>query len=195
MFLNTPLVKKLFKRAFNTTGLTVARRLEGLIYIAGAKWQIEMDYESMPFKQKAALIELLGELPEAGSAVTADKEMQQQVFIGGIPLLRSDYMLAKTGVKKTPVVIERPYADYQLLREQERKTFVAVNREFLQMIDIREIDFVNEGMPCGPCIATGENMLYWHSELGTLCIETEGLDRKMLDITKALSDVEMEESE
>lgn len=193
MFLNTPIVKKLFKRAFNTTGLTVARKNEELIYIAGSKWQIEMDYESMPFKQKAALIELLGELPEVGFAVTADKEGQQSTFIDGIPSLRDGYMSAKVGVKKTQIVINRTYADYQLLQKQEDKSFVAVSREFLQMIDIREIDLVNEGMPCGPCMTERENVLYWHNEAGTLCIELENLDRKMLSIAEALLDIEMEE--
>ncbi len=193
MFLNTPLVKKLFKRAFNSTGLEVARPEEETIYIGGSQWRIEMNYDLMPFKQKAALIELLGDIPAAGSAVTADKEGVQYTYIGSIPSLRNGYMAAKTGVKKTPVVIVRPYADYQLLREQEQQSFMAVKREFLQLIDSREIDFVNEGMPCGPCTRIGTGELYWHSELGTLCVDMEAMDNGMRDVARVLQDLEMEE--
>ena len=149
MFLNTPAVKKLFKKAFNGMGLVVTRPNEELIYIAGSGWQIEMDYETMPFKQKAQLIELLGELPEVGNRISATKKEQQYEFCTG-ELLLDDYMDAKILVLKAPIVIARSYMDYQLLQEQERDKFLAVNRELISIIDVREIDFENEGMPSGP---------------------------------------------
>lgn len=188
MFLNTPTVKKLFKRAFNTTGLVVGRPDEELIYIAGSGWQIEMDYEKMPFKQKAQLIELIGNIPEVGQVLEANKDEQQFKFITDISL-RKRYMLAKVPVHTSPVVIARSYIDYQLLQEQERNTFLAVNREFISAIDIREIDFENEGMPSGPCMCSNGSELFWHNAAGTFCINVEKMDGETLSIVELLGNL------
>ena len=190
MFLNTPTVKKLFKRAFNSTGLVVSRPNEELIYIAGSGWQIEMDYETMPFKQKAQLIELLGEIPDVGQRIVAHKNDQQYEFDTG-SVLKTAYMAAKIAVYQAPVVIARPYLDYQLFQEQETKEFLAVNRELVSLIDIREIDFENEGMPSGPCMIQNGNGLYWHNASGTLCIQLEELDEEALKIVNLLQNIEI----
>lgn len=194
MFLNTPTAKKLFKRAFNSTGLVVSRPDFETIYIAGSKWQIEMEYETMPLKQKAQLIELLGDIPDAGKRILATKNEQQMEFEVG-ERLREYYMRAKTQVYQAPVVIARPYFDYQLFQEQDEKSFVAVDRELMSLIDIREIDFENEGMPSGPCMIPNGHCLFWHNGAGTLCISLEEIDKEALEIIDLLKNVEIRREE
>lgn len=194
MFLNTPTAKKLFKRAFNSTCLIVSRPDFETIYIAGSKWQIEMEYETMPLKQKAQLIELLGDIPDVGKRILATKNEQQMEFEVG-ERLREYYMRAKTQVYQAPVVIARPYFDYQLFQEQDEKSFVAVDRELMSLIDIREIDFENEGMPSGPCMIPNGNCLFWHNGAGTLCISLEEIDKEALEIIDLLKNVEIRREE
>lgn len=194
MFLNTPMVKKLFKRAFNTTGLVISRPDEELICIEGSKWEIEMDYECMPLKQKAALIELIGEIPAVGKCLVATKKDQQFKLLTK-DSLRDCYMCAKVLVQKVPIAIERPYFEYQLFQEQESKEFLAVDRELVSMIDIREIDFENEGMPCGPCREFEGNHLYWHNGAGTLALELEEMDKEALRITNMLDGLQVKKEE
>ena len=194
MFLNTPTAKKLFKRAFNSTGLVVSRPDFETIYIAGSKWQIEMEYETMPLKQKAQLIELLGDIPDVGKRILATKNEQQMEFEVG-ERLREYYMRAKTQVYQAPVVIARPYFDYQLFQEQDEKSFVAVDRELMSLIDIREIDFENEGMPSGPCMIPNGSCLFWHNGAGTLCISLEEIDKEALEIIDLLKNVEIRREE
>lgn len=190
MFLNTPTAKKLFKRAFNSTGLIVSRPDFETIYIAGSKWQIEMEYETMPLKQKAQLIELLGDIPDVGKRVSATKNEQQMEFEAG-ERLREYYMRAKTLVYQAPVVIARPYFDYQLFQEQDEKSFVAVDRELMSLIDIREIDFENEGTPSGPCMIPNGSCLFWHNGAGTLCLSLEEMDEEALKIVDLLQHMEI----
>lgn len=190
MFLNTPTVKKFFKRAFNSTGLVVARPNEDLIYIAGSRWRIEMDYSLMPLKQKAQLIELIGDIPEVGKELSATKD-GKQMNPAFDSLLADYYMDAKVMVYQVPIAIERPYFDYQLFQEQNTKEFLAVDRELMSLIDNREIDFENEGMPCGPCIAPYGNHLYWHNAAGTLCIELEKMDKEALKVVEMLQGIEI----
>ena len=81
-------------------------------------------------------------------------------------------MNAKTLLDVTPVVIDQKYAMFKLLQYREEKDFTLINTEMLDLIDIREIDTDKEGMPSGPCSESSywRNPVYWHSELGTLCL-------------------------
>ena len=194
MFLNTPMAKKLFKKAFNSAGLIVSRPNEEMIYIAGSGWQIEMDYETMPLKQKAQLIELIGDIPEVGKRIVATKNDQQFEFETGVSLRRF-YMAAKTLVHQAPIVIARPYFDYQLFQEQETFAFLATSRELVTLIDVREIDFENKGMPSGPCMLSGGNELYWHNTAGTLCLDLVDMDSEALEIVDFLKNVRIEKGE
>ena len=194
MFLNTPMVKKLFKKAFNTTGLTVSRPNEEMIYIAGSGWQIEMEYETMPLKQKAQLIELIGDITEVGKRILAAKQDQQFQFETGVSLRRF-YMAAKTIVHQAPIVIARPYFDYQLFQEQDTFKFLATSRELVSLIDVREIDFENEGMPSGPCMLPDGNELYWHNSAGTLCIDLVDMDSEALEIVGSLENMRIQRGE
>lgn len=52
MFINVSVAKKLFKRAYSS-GLRVGRYRD-FLYIGGPSWEMEMKYEEVPYKIKAA---------------------------------------------------------------------------------------------------------------------------------------------
>lgn len=191
MFLNTSVAKKMFKRAFNSTGLVVARPNIDTIYIAGSGYEIEMDYENMPFKLKAAVIELIGEIPQVGKQIAATKKSQKTENCILPFSVYDEYLKAKDFMVQCPVVIARPYFEYQLFQNSDMKIFVGTNRELLSMIDIREVDFENEGMPSGPCMIRGGVHLYWHNVAGTLKIALEEFDNDAKTIVSMLHDLEV----
>lgn len=178
MFLNTPTVKKLFKKAFNSYGLVVRRPSENVLYIEGSGWEIETIYEYMPYKWKAAIIELAGEIPEPGKGYVATKEnVQYELELTHNSLYRR-YMAAKDGLTKIPVVITKPYYECCLFQDDDTKELFATDRVLGELLDIREISINDEGMPCGPCKATGGTCIYWHNEYGTYAAEIVELSER-----------------
>lgn len=193
MFINVSVAKKLFKRAY-TTGLKVGRYRD-FLYIGGPAWEMEMRYEEAPYKIKAAIVELCGRLPEKEEQFTATKE-GLQMEVTNYETVEDRYMNAKTLLDVTPVVIDQKYAMFKLLQYREEKDFTLINTEMLDLIDIREIDTDKEGMPSGPCSESSywRNPVYWHSELGTLCLCPAYSDR-VIDkrILEALQEVDFGE--
>lgn len=79
MFINEGALKKQIKKAYKTGWLTVADKF-GMLYIAGLTWAMIVDKEAVTNKTKAALIELIGEIPTGGDAYKYSETEAQQVF-------------------------------------------------------------------------------------------------------------------
>lgn len=193
MFLSTPNCKKAFKTAFNGFGLIVARK-DDYLYIAGSAWEIQLDYEHIPNKIKAAIIELCGYIPEAGSAFRANKvtdknssSTEQITMIEVIPDLNEKYQSAKDILTATSVLIDKKYDVYKLF-QCDNGDFEAMNMTLFNLIDTREIDFDNEGMPAGPCMLGNE--IFYHTGLCILGVYTNRLetesDMKIKDSLKGI---------
>lgn len=192
MFLSTPTAKKLFKKAFSSSGLTVAR-YGGMLYIAGRGWETEMVYETVPYKLKASVVELCGRLPEKDERFLATKEGLQAEMNGG-ETLRSQYMRARMLLDETPVIIDKKYHMFKLFQHRDTGDFTLVDMERLALIDIREVDMKNgEGIPSGPCCEHNhwDSSVFWHSECGTLCLHpSEGETEQDDEILDALQGID-----
>lgn len=76
MFIKTAGFKRMIKDAYSGGGLKVINN--GDTYtIAGSYWVIEIYCDRLPKKEKAAIIELTGELPERGEGFEATKAGNQ----------------------------------------------------------------------------------------------------------------------
>lgn len=196
MFINTTVAKKLFKKAYSKARLQVAR-YEDQLYISGGTWEMEMKYSEAPYKIKAAIVELCGRLPDMEEKFTASKE-GLQIELPDVETVRDRYMKATTLLDMTPVVLDYVYTNYKLLQYRETKEFTMINKDLLDLIDIREIDTSREGMPSGPCSTSilWKTPVYWHSELGTLCLYPMYSDKEINQkITEALQTVNFEEGQ
>lgn len=65
MIFNKSVFKKLLKEAYKSSGLLVANK-NGRIVLSGSWWVMTMAQEVFTKEGKAALVELTGQLPEAG---------------------------------------------------------------------------------------------------------------------------------
>lgn len=76
MFINEKVLNKLMKEAYKT-GLVVAAREDGWIYIAGRYWEVEMSRRLIPKEILGNIISLIGELPDPGERYLATSEGNQ----------------------------------------------------------------------------------------------------------------------
>lgn len=78
MFVKMSILKRLMKEAYKS-GLTLANSGERIL-IAGWYWEMDIRKEEMPKELLAAIIELAGELPDAGERYICDKGGNQKEF-------------------------------------------------------------------------------------------------------------------
>lgn len=196
MFLRIATAKKLFKEAFGSSRLAV-RRYAGYLYISGSAWEMEMVFDTAPYKIKAAIVELCGRLPEEDEGFVAAKEgiqdIQERKELINEETLLARYMRAKCVLTETPLVFDHKHCMYKLLQYQENRTFTLINAGLLALLDNREVDMEHgEGIPCGPCSehASWMSSVYWHNECGTLCLLPSTLqkvqDRNILDVLRVI---------
>ena len=76
MFINEKVLNKLMKEAYKT-GLVVAAREDGWLYIAGRYWEVEMKRRLIPKEILGNIISLIGELPDPGERYLATSEGNQ----------------------------------------------------------------------------------------------------------------------
>lgn len=82
MIFKTSVLKKMMKTAYNGNGLYACNQ-KGRIILAGGWWCLSVEEGVFPKKAKAALVELLGELPAAGESfrcTSAGNQMEMPLF-------------------------------------------------------------------------------------------------------------------
>lgn len=158
MFFKLNILKKLFKDAYKSAGLTIGHTAadegkEGY-YMSSGWWVMWFDVKNIPKEVKAAAIELSGELPQAGEVFRTEKGMGNQyeirqerlydlpaVFETSHCRFRVTGMLMKKGEKLLRVV------------QEEGKTYKVVTMpdSIISMIDRTMVDSDRgEKMPAGP---------------------------------------------
>lgn len=167
MFINTTAFKRLIKGAYNTIGLTVGATKEEYFF-EGGTWVIRVDKEFLPNKEKAAVIELVAEMPSPGEVFKAVKKCENQYLINDNPAWDIETKF-KEGTLKfniTKAVYEVNDQIIRVLQYEKDNTCVAINEVFIGLIDTKAMDLANETMLIGP-IANGEFM-YWGNNIMTM---------------------------
>ena len=149
MFVNSGKLKKIMKEAWRTSGLYVGRDGD-LVSIRGPYWQIDVHKALLKKADLAAVVELAGELPQPGSAVTARKGMENEETGYVASMLQA--LFSKE--KMTRFFITR--ASYRcgsaarVLQQPTTKKCVLLNEDILELVDKYCIDKNREGYPEGP---------------------------------------------
>lgn len=170
MFLKTAGFKRLIKEAYKGTGLRIGNT-ERTLYLSGSYWIIEIMRGKIPKEKLAAIIELIGEIPEPGCAFEVTKD-GQQYDLGWNDLYHAidnarncDY-----GLEVTKVIIEqRNGTETRILQNKETRTIYQINEKFIEMIDNGAIDPRSghteaDGPVCGrlPGVFWSNNVMAMH---------------------------------
>lgn len=131
MIFNKSVFKKLLKEAYKSSGLLVANK-NGRIVLSGSWWVMTMAQEVFTKEGKAALVELTGQLPEAGECFRCTSAGNQIE----IPPDYIDIDEAASGeaFKKTIMTMDGPLGG--ILRIYQRKNdIVCINEVVEQLLD------------------------------------------------------------
>ena len=141
MFLTTSGFKRLLKRAYSGAGLSIGNTGAG-IYLSGGYWTIFVKKGEIPRKKLAAIIELVGELPEAGTGYRITKGNQQyELTWNELYNALENAGSCKEELETTKIIIESGKGTLQrVIQHPVNGCTWIVNEEFIQMIDNKEVD-------------------------------------------------------
>lgn len=192
MFLKITGLKKLFKKAYNTVGLTVGRDAAGY-YVFGGYWGAWIDAEFLTKETKAAIIELCGDLPEIGKLFRARKDEAPQYEIEQRELFDLPNIFAQCkDAYKVTCLLERQGSDLvRFLQDQTSGRVRAVDEQFIDLISRRAIDEEKgELEPDGPVTFAGSEAFYWGNDVCYLAVyerEAEEKEEKMWEQLSAIA--------
>lgn len=170
MFVSATNFKKLIKKSWAAEGLTIGAT-ENEIFLAGGSWVIRVFKREIPNKIKAAIVELIGELPAAGEVFTCYKKeaTQYEVAENEYWNIRERFESAQVPLNITRVQYSGG-KDMRVLQHQDTQICVLINDFFLDVIDYGATE-ENECIPIGPRTHSEmEGLIYWQNEIMTMAV-------------------------
>ena len=184
MFLKTGELKKIMKSSLKRHGLIVGNTdSHYLVYSDCWGVYVELDYASNKFK--AAIMELVGDLPEPGECfeytLDVDKEIQKQTYFG-YPDPYEEWKAAKDFATAAPLYFSARPHEYMVYQKNSDKDFLTVDRALTQAaISPSELDTTTEHMPDRPSVLGG-HILYYKNESTIYWVHSENPGRKALEV-------------
>lgn len=191
MFFKLSKFKALLKAAYRGAGLTVINQGDKLVITSGW-WCIWARKDAMQKEEKAALIELIGDLPETGEGFTALHDHENQYEI----VERDDWnedayrYEEKEELDPLPALIETSRKVVRVLSGEERS--IAIDEDLIELIDKQSVIPNKETEVEGPFLCR-ENDVLWLNNTCTLlvCRVNMGEENdKVASIFKALDKIE-----
>lgn len=163
MFLNITEFKKILKNAYKGSGLTVGILNGNLVLTNSTRtWGVQVDGDYVPNKLKAALVELIGDLPEEGEVLSYTQDgAQTEMDLGEFDFYYM-WMQAKDYAANTPFILKTGYDEYALMQIHSTMEMEPIYRGFLDIISAKELDHSMEEMPGRPSYRNG--VLYWKND-------------------------------
>lgn len=156
MFLKTAGFKKIIKEAYKGVGLKIGNTGSG-IYLSGGYWVIWVRKGHIPKEKLAAIIELIGELPEAGIAFSVTSDGQQyELQWNDLYSAMENATNCDCEMDITKIMIENKHGTVtRVLQRPGIGAICMINEKFISMIDNGAVDDRNghtqaEGPLCGP---------------------------------------------
>ena len=196
MMIRLSTFKRLIKQAWKKERLIVGADNEEY-FIECGYFVIRINKQYMPKGHKAALIELTGDLPEAGEVFKAgkDKDPEQVTEFKDIWLLK-DIDIAVRDVWETNVYVSHKGTMLRMLQSGDKNMFITA--DFVNMID-RDVDRDVETEVEGPyLVETGDSrrfarVYYKNNICKYMALTRMGtLSREEEDILNTLSVLELE---
>lgn len=163
MFLNITEFKKFLKSAYKGSGLIVGSIDEHLVLMnASGTWGVQITDGFIPNKLKAAMVELIGDLPEEGEVANYQPEgIQNEMDLSRFNFYEK-WKQARDYAAQTPFILRYAHAEYILMQIHSTMELCPINRTFTDLISIKDLDHAVESMPGRPCYLDGT--LYWKND-------------------------------
>ena len=164
MFLKSSIFKRLLKEAYSGPGLRLHNDGEGM-YIGGSYWGAWVKNGRIAKKELGAIIELTGELPEAGKGFLATKGGNQYEIWESI---MRDVMGNATKYKRMPDVTKMLIRTKQgtlarVLQDRSTGEIMLLDEIFISLIDEKAVE-QQESFPTGPLAGDVEGV-YWVNDI------------------------------
>lgn len=170
MFFKKTVLKRMLKSAYTGAGLTVGHtpetdEEEEGYYLSSGWWVLWFKAGMFPKEAKAAVIELCGELPAVGEVFKAEKDFGNQYEIEQKEIfnLPEAFKRCTIDYRVTNIMQQQGKTLIRILQAEEGRNVCAVSEVFLDLIDLKSIDYENgETEPFGPCAISPEApFVYW----------------------------------
>lgn len=184
MFLKTGEMKKIMKSSLKKHGLIVGN-IKGRYLVYSDCWGAAVEHKYASNKFKAAIMELIGDLPEEGECyeytIDADKDLQQQFYVG-YPDPYVNWMMAKDYAVAAPMYLHAWPHEYMVYQRKSDLEFITPKRSLTEaVISASELDTATEHMPDRPSILDG-TILYYKNESTIYWVHTESPGRKAREV-------------
>ena len=173
MFFKKTVLKRMLKSAYTGAGLTVGHtpetdEEEEGYYLSSGWWVLWFNAGMFPKEAKAAVIELCGELPAVGEVFKAEKDFGNQYEIEQKEIfnLPEAFKRCTIDYRVTYIMQQQGKTLIRILQAEEGRNVCAVSEVFLDLIDLKSIDYENgETEPIGPCAISPEApFVYWGND-------------------------------
>lgn len=141
MFIDYTILKKLMKIAYKEDGLTVTNGLN--VIIMSYNWGISVNRDYLTKEAKGPLIEIIGDLPEVGTAVTYHKDGdKQQTQLENIGIIQAYAEQDETGYIYKPLQVNILWNknEYVVFEKNEDTDKVVANSIYLKLVNLMNID-------------------------------------------------------
>lgn len=196
MFINSSAFKKLIKGAYGN-GRLIVGATEQEYFIEGGAWIIRILKKALPKKEKAAVIELTGELPEAGEVFRASKgePNQYEIPYNSVWNIRENCMKATEHMTVTKSLYQSDRT-FRIIQHQGTQRCIPVDERFISMLDSSAVRD-DERMPAGPlAVSADSKIIYWFNESMALAvggIDVNEDDREFHEYIMLLENTELPE--
>lgn len=184
MFLKTGEMKKIMKSSLKKYGLIVGN-VDDHYLVYSDDWGVRVEHAFATNKFKAAIMELIGDLPEPYECykytIEPDKELKQEQ----VPDYPDPYGLWKAakdfGAIAPMYLVAWPHEYVVYQRKSDLRFIVALRSLTTAAISPSELDRSSESMPGRPSILNGD-VLYYKNESTIYWVHTGSPGHKALEV-------------
>lgn len=180
MFTKSGELKKIMKASLKSCGLIVGNIQEHYL-VCSDRWGLYVEQAFATNKFKAAIMELIGDLPERGECYRYTVETKKKIRIEPVtdwPDPYGEWKRAKGYAVHTPLILFAFPREY-ILCQMDDLSFLAVRRDLTSaVISSSELDEKTEHMPGRPSIL-GSSVLYYKNETMIYWVEADPVGEKV----------------
>lgn len=188
MFLKTSVLKSAMKDSLKSAGLTVGRR-GGDYLVFSDFWGLQTDVDFATNKFKAAIVDLIGAIPEDGKCLRYQIDAEKGITSESAMFYPDPYSRWKEAddfATETPIILTYWPHEYQLFQRKSDGQFLAVNRNFAaDIFSAKELDSTYENMPHNPKVENFRDtygVLYFKNETTVYWVSTVNVGHKNREV-------------
>lgn len=150
MVIEERVLRRLMKRDFTSqVGVTVTRDSswddKSALYMHGEDWAVQIVWSKVSEKTLAAIVEMMRELPEAGTAYTLRKG-DEPCYVGSLryhfPEITKEAVEGRAQIVRTPII----YDAYSVWQKRGNNGIAMIDADTAELITGNDAHFYNGGL-------------------------------------------------